>query len=43
MVVHAVGGLVVLAMTTVLSVYKPQGMTQYGRRRHSELRSVPAP
>lgn len=43
MVVHAGGGLVVLLLTTVLSVYKPQGMTRYGRRRQRELRRVPAP
>jgi putative copper export protein len=43
MVVHAGGGLVVLLLTTVLSVYKPQGMTKYGQRRQRELRGVPAP
>lgn len=32
-VVHAAGGLAVLLTTTVLSVYKPRGMTRYGRRR----------
>ena len=32
MVLHAGGGLVVLLLTTVLSVFKPQGMTGYGQR-----------
>ncbi len=31
-VVHAVGGLVVLLVAVVLSVYKPWGRTPYGRR-----------
>lgn len=43
MVVHAGGGLLVLLLTTVLSVYKPQGMTRYARRRQRELHRVPAP
>ena len=30
---HAGGGLVVLLVTTVLSVFKPRGMTPYGRRK----------
>jgi hypothetical protein len=33
LVVHAVGGVVVLLVATVLSVFKPKGMTAYGRRR----------
>jgi hypothetical protein len=35
-VVHAGGGLLVLLMTTTLSVYKPWGRTQYGRRKQRE-------
>lgn len=35
---HSIGGLIVLLVTTVLSVYKPRGMTRYGwrisRREH---------
>jgi len=31
LVVHAAGGLLVLLVPTVLSVYKPPGMTRYGR------------
>lgn len=32
MVVHAAGGLVILLVATVLSIYKPWGKTRYGRR-----------
>ena len=35
-VVHAGGGLVVLLAATTLSVYKPRGMTQYGRRKQHQ-------
>ncbi|KGA97497.1 membrane protein [Alkalihalobacillus alcalophilus ATCC 27647 = CGMCC 1.3604] len=35
---HAGGGLVVLFLTIILSVYKPQGMTRYGKSRQSKLR-----
>lgn len=37
-VLHASGALLVLLITTVLSVYKPRGMTPYGRRKHREHR-----
>jgi hypothetical protein len=30
---HAVGGLLLLLVATVLAVYKPQGMTSYGARK----------
>jgi hypothetical protein len=33
MVVHGGGGLVVLLVATVLSVYKPRGLTRYGSRQ----------
>ncbi|USJ28639.1 hypothetical protein [Ensifer adhaerens] len=33
LVVHAAGGLAVLLVATVLSVYKPRGLTRYGWRR----------
>lgn len=36
LVVHAGGGLLVLLVPTVLSVYKPRGMTRYGERRQRE-------
>jgi hypothetical protein len=33
---HSVGGLVVLVIIAVLSVYKPRGLTRYGwRQQHS--------
>jgi MFS family permease len=34
--IHAIGGLVVLVLTTVLSVYKPRGMTRHGWRSTHE-------
>lgn len=37
-VVHAGGGLAVLLVIQVLNVYKPQGMTRYGRRKRDEQR-----
>jgi len=40
LVVHAAGGLLVLLAATVLSVYKPWGMTPYGLRRRYDARSV---
>jgi len=39
---HAVGGLLVLLLTTILSVYKPRGMTRYGWRKQHE-RTAPLP
>jgi len=41
-VVHAAGGLLVLLVLTILSVYKPRGMTRYGARRQSEERGLSA-
>ena len=35
---HPGGGLLVLLLATVLAVYKPRGMTRYGRRKHEEQR-----
>ena len=43
LVVHAAGGLLVLLAVTTLSVYKPWGMTAYGRRKRDERRTVPQP
>src|SRR5262245_12243718 len=40
LVVHAAGGLLVLLAVTTLSVYKPWGMTSYGRRKQHEQRKV---
>lgn len=44
---HSVGGLVVLLIITVLSVFKPRGLTPYGWRKQRgqqrEQRPVPVP
>ncbi len=37
-VAHTGGGLLVLLVATVLSVYKPRGMTRYGQRKQQEER-----
>ncbi len=37
---HAGGGLLVLLIAVTLSVYKPRGMTRYGRRKQHERRAV---
>ena len=37
-VLHAGGAVVLLLVATVLSVYKPRGMTRYGQRRQYGLR-----
>lgn len=44
LVVHAAGGLLVLLAITALSVFKPWGMTSYGRRRvpQADLPSRPS-
>ena len=36
LVAHAGGGLLVLLVPAALSVYKPRGMTRYGRRKQHE-------
>ncbi len=38
LVVHAAGGLLVLLVPLVLSIYKPQGMTRYGWRKQFRQR-----
>jgi hypothetical protein len=35
---HAGGGLIVLMVITILSVYKPKGLTRYGQRKQIEQR-----
>jgi hypothetical protein len=40
---HAGGGLVVLLVTTVLSVFKPRGVTPYGWRKQREERASARP
>lgn len=36
LVLHAAGGLLVLLVPMILSVYKPRGLTAYGRRKQQE-------
>lgn len=43
MVVASAGALAVLIVLTVLSVYKPQGITRYGARVHPGTREPTAP
>lgn len=38
LVLHSVGGLLVLLVPLVLSIYKPRGMTRYGARKQREER-----
>lgn len=40
---HPAGGLVVLLLIMILSVYKPRGMTRYGWRKQQEKRKVSQP
>lgn len=40
---HAGGGLLLLLVAATLSVYKPQGLTRYGRRKREERRAVSQP
>jgi hypothetical protein len=40
LMVHAAGGLLVLLAATTLSVYKPWGLTAYGRRKQHERSRV---
>jgi hypothetical protein len=39
-IVHAILALVLLVAATVLGVYKPLGMTAYGRRKYDEERQA---
>src|SRR5258708_912117 len=43
LVVHAAGGLLVLLVPAVLSVYKPPGMTPYGWRKQYEPEALSQP
>jgi hypothetical protein len=40
---HAGAALVLLLVATTLAVYKPRGMTRYGRRKHREQRAAQVP
>ena len=42
-ILHSAGGLMVLLVTTILSVYKPRGVTPYGRRKQHEQRTASQP
>jgi len=42
-VVHAGGGLLVLLAATALSVFKPWGMTRFGRRKRHEQKKMSQP
>ncbi|MEX2538543.1 MAG: DUF2269 domain-containing protein [Actinomycetota bacterium] len=37
---HSVGGTIVLVVVLVLNIYKPRGMTRYGRRKQRAQRPV---
>ncbi|MBS1805527.1 MAG: hypothetical protein JST28_19360 [Acidobacteria bacterium] len=41
LVVHAAGGILVLLVVTILSVYKPWGLTRYGQRKQEERQFQP--
>jgi len=41
LVVHAAGGILVLLVITILSVYKPWGLTRYGQRKQQVRRDQP--
>ena len=41
LLIHAAGGILVLLVITTLSVYKPWGLTLYGRRKQQERRYQP--
>ncbi len=41
LLVHSAGGLLLLLSITTLSVFKPWGLTRYGRRELPKSRSVP--
>jgi len=43
LVVHAAGGLLVLLIPAALSVYKPRGLTPYGRRKQQEIAQATPP
>jgi len=42
-IVHAILASILLLTATVLAVYKPLGMTAYGRRRQAEQREASCP
>lgn len=42
-IVHPSGGLLIVLVATVLSVYKPKGMTKYGWRKQQEIKKSTDP
>ena len=42
-IIHAILALVLLLAATVLGVYKPFGITEYGKRKHEEQRRTVSP
>ncbi|MEJ8766228.1 hypothetical protein WKU33_10205 [Oceanobacillus sp. HCA-5259] len=38
-IAHTIGGLLVLLVATILSVYKPKGLTKYGWRKRMKLKN----
>ena len=40
--VHAILALILLLVATVLGIYKPFGMTAYGKRQHDERQTARA-
>jgi hypothetical protein len=43
LLLHSGGGLLVLLVPTVLSIYKPRGLTRRGRRRAAQASRTPQP
>ncbi|HUZ05650.1 MAG TPA: hypothetical protein VMU62_09850 [Acidobacteriaceae bacterium] len=43
LVIHAAGGMLVLFAITILSVFKPWGLTRYGQRKLQERSTTPQP
>jgi hypothetical protein len=43
LVIHSAGGLLVLLVPVVLSVYKPRGLTSYGRKQQEQRGSLEEP
>jgi hypothetical protein len=41
--VHSSAALLLLLVAATLAVYKPRGVTRYGRRKRDEQRAVPQP
>lgn len=42
-IIHPIGGLLIVLVATVLSVYKPKGMTRYGRHKQPEVKQNTEP